>query len=140
MCILGKKNNGLCDKHVAPMFIVWLRSSQSTTLTQSPNCYIVWLATHTSSMYLITYWTVYQPIRLTSTQIIHPYYHTFSISPCNCPLIMGRNNLIGVPTRYGAGRSANRIPAWTKYSAPIQNSSWVHPDSCKMGTGSLSKE
>jgi len=34
-----------------------------------------------------------------------------------------------------AGRSGDRIPVWTRFSAPVQNGPGAHPASCTIGTG-----
>ena len=38
---------------------------------------------------------------------------------------------------HNAGRSEDRIPMGTRFSAPIQTGPGTHPASCVMGTGSL---
>jgi len=44
---------------------------------------------------------------------------------------------IGMATGYGAGRSGDRIPVGTRFSAPVQTGPVTHPASCTMGTGSF---
>jgi hypothetical protein len=36
-----------------------------------------------------------------------------------------------------AGRSGDRIPAWARFSAPVQTGRGAHPSSCTIGTGSF---
>ena len=49
----------------------------------------------------------------------------------------GRDTVVGIATRYGAGRSGDRIPVGVKYSAPVQTCRGTYPASCTMGTGSF---
>ena len=43
----------------------------------------------------------------------------------------------GIATRYGAGRSGDRIPVVARFSASVQTGPGAHPASCTMGTGSF---
>jgi hypothetical protein len=52
-------------------------------------------------------------------------------------IIMGRDSAVGIATRYGAGRSGDRIPVRAKFSASFQTGPGAHPGSYTMGTGSF---
>ena len=49
----------------------------------------------------------------------------------------GRDSSVGIATRYGAGRSGNRIPVGARFSALVQTDPAAHPASYTMGTGSF---
>jgi len=44
---------------------------------------------------------------------------------------------VPLATRYGAGRSGDRIPVEAKFSAHVQTGCGAHPHSYTMGTGSF---
>jgi hypothetical protein len=47
------------------------------------------------------------------------------------------NSVVGIATRYWAGRSGNGFPMGARFSAPAQTDSGTHAVSFTMGTGSL---
>jgi len=49
------------------------------------------------------------------------------------------DSLAGIATRYGAGRSCDRIPVSTRFSAPVPTCPGAHPASFTMGTESFPK-
>ena len=49
----------------------------------------------------------------------------------------GQDSSVGIATRYLAERSADRIRVRARFSAPVQNGSGAHPDSCTMTSGSF---
>jgi hypothetical protein len=51
---------------------------------------------------------------------------------------VGRDSSVGIATELLAGRSGDRIPVGTRFSAAVQTGPGAHPASCTMGTGSLS--
>jgi len=55
------------------------------------------------------------------------------------PLISadGRDSSVSIATRYGAGRSGDRIPVEVRFSAAFQTGPVVHPASYTIGTGSF---
>ena len=50
-----------------------------------------------------------------------------------------RFSSVGIATRYGAGRSGDRIPLAVTFSAPVQTGPGAYPASYTMGTGSFSR-
>ena len=52
-------------------------------------------------------------------------------------MISIRDSSVGIATRYGLGRSGDRIPVAARFSAPAQTSPGAHPASYTMGTGSF---
>ena len=48
---------------------------------------------------------------------------------------MGRIAQWFIATELRAGRSRDRIPVVTRFSAPVRTGPGAHPASCKMGTG-----
>ena len=50
---------------------------------------------------------------------------------------MGRDSSVGKATRYGAGRSGDRIPVGTRFSELVQTSPEAHPASYTKGTRSF---
>jgi len=50
--------------------------------------------------------------------------------------IYGPGSVVGIATGSG-GRSGDRIPVVTRFSAPVQTGPGTHPASCTMGTGSF---
>ena len=51
-----------------------------------------------------------------------------------CLYCVGRNRSVGIATRYGLGRSGDRIPVGARFSAPVQTGPGAYPASCTMGT------
>ena len=49
----------------------------------------------------------------------------------------GPGSSVGIATELRTGRSGDRIPVGTRFSAPVQTGPWAHPASCTMGTGSF---
>jgi hypothetical protein len=49
----------------------------------------------------------------------------------------GPGSSIGIAIGYGAGRSGDRIPVGTRFSAPVQVGPGAHTASCTMSTGSF---
>ena len=49
----------------------------------------------------------------------------------------GPGSSVGIATELRAGRSGDRIPVGTRFSAPVQTGPEAHPASCTMGTGSF---
>jgi len=58
---------------------------------------------------------------------------------CNYQVRSDTLKLDGVPVQYWlrAGRSSDRNPVGTKFSAPVQTGIGAHPTACTMGTGSF---
>jgi len=50
---------------------------------------------------------------------------------------VGRCSSVGIATELRAGRSGDRIPLETRFSAPVQTCPGAHPASCTMGTESF---
>jgi len=48
---------------------------------------------------------------------------------------MGRETSVGIATRYGAGRSGDRIPVGARFSASVRIRPGVHPANCTRGRG-----
>ena len=48
-----------------------------------------------------------------------------------------RDSSVGIATRYGAGRSGDRIAVGARFPAPVQTGPGTHPASFTMGTGSF---
>ena len=63
----------------------------------------------------------------TSSQI----YESYDID------IRGHDSSVGTSTTLRAGRSWDRIPVGSRFSAPIQTGPGAYPASCTMGTGSF---
>jgi len=49
----------------------------------------------------------------------------------------GPGSSVGIATELRAGRSGDRIPVGSRFSAPVQTGPGAHPASCTMGTGSF---
>ena len=49
----------------------------------------------------------------------------------------GRNGSVVIATRYGSGRSGDRVPLGARFSAPVQKGTGVYPASYTMCTGSF---
>jgi hypothetical protein len=47
----------------------------------------------------------------------------------------GPGSSVGIATELRAGRSGDRIPVTTRFSAPVQTGPGAHPAYCTMGTG-----
>ena len=52
--------------------------------------------------------------------------------------LVGQDGLVDIATWLRAGRSGDRIPVGTRFSAPVQTGPGVHPASYTNGTGCLS--
>ena len=50
--------------------------------------------------------------------------------------IINYKSVIGIATRYGTGRSGDRILVEARILATVQTDSVAHPASCTVGTGS----
>ena len=48
--------------------------------------------------------------------------------------LSGLGSSVGIATELRAGRSGDRIPVGTRFSAPVQTGPGVHPPVCTMGT------
>jgi len=49
----------------------------------------------------------------------------------------GPGSVVGIATGYGLGRSGDRIPVGTRFSAPVQTGPGANSASCTKGTGSF---
>jgi len=52
-------------------------------------------------------------------------------------ILVGRDSWVDIATRYGAGRSGDRIPESARFSAPVQTGPGAHPASYTIGAGSF---
>ena len=52
-------------------------------------------------------------------------------------MCMGRDNSVGIATRYGLDGPGIESQWEARFSAPVQAGSGAHPASCTMGTGSF---
>ena len=52
---------------------------------------------------------------------------------------MGTESSVGIASRYGVGRSGDRIPVGARFSASVQTGPRAHPASYTRDTGSLSR-
>ena len=57
----------------------------------------------------------------------------------NIGFIVCRHSVGGIATGHGLGRTGDRTPVRTRFSAPIQTVPGALPASCTMGAGSLSR-
>ena len=74
---------------------------------------------------------------MTNSLIQHRYRSTFSKKKTYYSYPCWLGSVVGIATGYGAGRSGDRIPVGTKFSAPVQTGPVAHPASCTMVTGSF---
>jgi hypothetical protein len=68
------------------------------------------------------------------------------MEPATAPILwtvqfipVGRDCIVGIATRYRAGRSGDQTPVEATFSAAAQTCPGAHPASCTMRTGSLSR-
>ena len=54
-----------------------------------------------------------------------------------CGYFVGLDSSVGIATTLRAGRSGDRMPVGTRFSAPVQTGPGTHPASYSMGTGSF---
>ena len=72
---------------------------------------------------------------MTNSLIQHRYRSTFSKKKTYYSYPCWLGSVVGIATGYGAGRSGDRIPVGTKFSAPVQIGRGAHPSSYTIGTG-----
>jgi hypothetical protein len=67
---------------------------------------------------------------------LYPLFYVLCFCNIHCN-ISSRDSSVGIATRYGLGRSGDRIPVGARFSATVQTGSETHPASDTVGTGSF---
>jgi len=90
------------------------------------------MSCHVMTSHIILYYIIYVILHYSITTT-----NTNNNNNNNNNNNVGQDRVVSIATRYGAGRSGDRISVGKRFSALVQTAPGVHPASCTMGTGSF---